>query len=122
MDALTRELVRKRAVGRCEYCRLPEIAVPYFVFHVNHIIAKQHVDEISDDPEGLAWACRGCNYHKSPNLVRIDPETKDQVSIFNPRTDDWTSHLSLPAQEVCSPSQLAKDAPSVRSCVVGNEI
>ena len=57
MDARTRELVRQRAGQRCEYCRLPQRAVPYLVFHVDHIIAKQHLDEVSDDPQMLAWAC-----------------------------------------------------------------
>ena len=63
MDARTRALVRERAGNRCEYFRFSEAAVPYLVFHVDHIIAKQHVDEVSDDPEGLAWACSECNYH-----------------------------------------------------------
>ena len=95
MDARTRELVRTRAGRRCEYCRLPERAVPYLVFHVDHIIAKQHVDDVSDDPEGLAWACSECNYHKGPNLVSIDPETNEQVSVFHPRMDDWKSHFAV---------------------------
>ena len=94
MDARTRELVRMRASSRCEYCRFRESAVPYLVFHVDHIIAK-HVDHASDDPQGLALACSECNYHKGPNLVSIDPETKEQVSIFHPRIDDWESHFSV---------------------------
>ena len=95
MDAQTRDLVRKRAGRRCEYCRLPESAVPYLVFHVDQIIAKQHVDHVSDDPEGLAWACSECNYHKGPNLVSIDPDTSDQVSVFHPRLDDWKAHFTI---------------------------
>ena len=95
MDARTRELVRQRAGRRCEYCRLPESAVPYLVFHVDHIIAKQHVDDLSDNPQGLAWACSECNYHKGPNLVSINPETKEQVSVFHPRLDDWESHFAV---------------------------
>jgi hypothetical protein len=71
MDARTRELVRRRADQRCEYCHLPENAVPYLVFHVDHIIAKQHLDEVSDDLQGLAWSCSEYNYHKGPNLVSI---------------------------------------------------
>ena len=68
MDARTRELVRQRAGQRCEYCHFRETAVPHLVFHVDHIIAKQHVDDLSDDPNGLAWACSECNYHKGPSL------------------------------------------------------
>ena len=86
MDAGTRELVRRRAGHRCEYCRLPENAVPYLVFHVDHIIAKQHLADVTDDPRSQAWACSACNYHKGPNLVSIDPQTNAQVALFHPRS------------------------------------
>jgi HNH endonuclease len=95
MDARTRELVRQRAGERCEYCRFPQAAVPYLVFHVDHIVAKQHLDEVSDDPNLLAWACSECNYHKGPNLVSIDPQTKEQADLFHPRRDDWNQHFAI---------------------------
>jgi hypothetical protein len=95
MDARTREQVRQRAGLRCEYCHLPEALLPYLVFHVDHILAKQHLDEVSDDPQSLAWACSECNYHKGPNLVSIDPQTKEQASLFNPRVDDWNIHFQV---------------------------
>ena len=95
MDPRTRELVRQRADRRCEYCHLPENAVQYLVYHVDHIVAKQHVDEVTDDPRSLAWACSECNYHKGPNLVSIDPQTQQQARLFNPRMDDWNAHFAL---------------------------
>jgi HNH endonuclease len=95
MDAQTRDFVRRRAGQRCEYCHFPERALPYLVFHVDHIIAKQHVDEVSEDPQSLAWACSECNYHKGPNLVSIDPESKQQANLFNPRHADWSEHFSI---------------------------
>jgi len=95
MDARTRELVRQRAGQHCEYCRFPEHAVPYLVFHVDHIVAKQHLDEVSDDPQSLAWACSECNYHKGPNLVSIDPQTKQRAELFNPRRDEWNDHFTV---------------------------
>jgi len=95
MDARTRALVRERAGNRCEYCRFSEATVPYLVFHVDHVIAKQHVDEVSDDPEGLAWACSECNYHKGPNLSSIDPLSKERVPIFHPRQDQWDAHFTV---------------------------
>lgn len=97
MDARTRELVRQRANQRCEYCHFPESALPYLVFHVDHIIAKQHVDEVSDDPQSLAWACSECNYHKGPNLVSIDPQSNVQADLFNPRHDNWRDHFTVNA-------------------------
>ena len=100
MDARTRKLVRERADQRCEYCRFRESAVPYLVFHVDHIIAKQHLDEVSDDPQSLAWACSECNYHKGPNLVSIDPDTKQQTGLFNPRLDDSNIHFTVRAGRI----------------------
>ena len=95
MDPTTREFVRQRAVRRCEYCRLPEHAVPYLVFHVDHIIAKQHLADVSDDPVKLAWACSECNYHKGPNLVSIDPQSMQQAELFHPRRDRWEDHFAI---------------------------
>ena len=56
MDAATRDFVRQRAADRCEYCHMPQQATPFIPFHVEHIIAKQHVNEGHDDPSGLAYA------------------------------------------------------------------
>ena len=33
---------------------LPQEATPFIVFHVEHIIARQHLDEERTDPAGLA--------------------------------------------------------------------
>ncbi len=95
MDARIRQIVRERAGRCCEYCRFPERPLPYLVFHLDHIIARQHVDEAPDDPGSLAWACSECNYHKGPNLVSIDPQTKQQAALFNPRHDHWDDHFTI---------------------------
>src|SRR3954462_4476696 len=95
MDVKTRELVRRRANQRCEYCHFPASALPYLVFHIDHIIAKQHVNDVSDDPELLAWSCSECNYHKGPSLVSIDPQTMEQANLFNPRRDVWADHFGV---------------------------
>ena len=89
MDAAVREFVRRRAGDRCEYCHLPQEATPFISFHVEHIIAKQHVG-IGHTPEGLAYACDRCNAFKGPNLSSIDPDIGDKVDLFNPRHDEWS--------------------------------
>jgi hypothetical protein len=95
MDAATRDLVRRRAGDRCEYCHMPQEATLFIPFHVEHIIAKQHVVEGHDHPSGLAYACDRCNAFKGPNLSSIDPETGDKVDVFNPRTDSWSDHFAV---------------------------
>jgi 5-methylcytosine-specific restriction endonuclease McrA len=91
IDAATRQLVRQRARNRCEYCRLPQAAAPFFTFHIEHIRAKQHGG--SDDLSNLALACPDCNAHKGPNLTAVDPDTDLVVPLFNPRTDRWDDHF-----------------------------
>lgn len=93
MDAATREFVRWRAARRCEYCRLPEFADPYFVFHLEHIVARQHGG--NDAPSNLCWSCSRCNHRKGTNLVSIDRKTGQQANLFHPREQTWTDHFAL---------------------------
>src|SRR5437763_8834602 len=90
MDAATRELVRLRAAGRCEYCRLHQ-ENSELAHHVEHIVARQHGG--SDDPDNLALACDRCNLHKGPNLTGIDPLTDELVLLFHPRRAQWAEHF-----------------------------
>jgi len=62
MDDSLRHLVQERAGNRCEYCRLPQAAVDA-TFHVDHVIARQHLDEPADDAARLALACDRWNEH-----------------------------------------------------------
>src|SRR5437868_12226190 len=64
MDATTRDLVRQRAGGRCEYCRLHQ-EHSSLKHHIEHITAKQHGG--SDGADNLALACHRCNLHKGTN-------------------------------------------------------
>jgi hypothetical protein len=93
MDAAVRQHVRQRAQQRCEYCRIPQHALPWARFHIEHIRARQHGG--SDDLENLALACRRCNARKGPNLSSVDPDTGFVVPLFNPRVDEWHEHFLL---------------------------
>jgi HNH endonuclease len=93
MDTATRNLVRTRAANRCEYCGLPQSALPYSTFHVEHIRAKQHSG--TDEPDNLALACDRCNHRKGPNLSGIDPDTDQIVPLFNPRRDVHAEHFTF---------------------------
>jgi hypothetical protein len=42
MDPVLREFVRERAGYRCEYCHLPQAVEPFFTYHIEHIVARQH--------------------------------------------------------------------------------
>ena len=105
MDAATRAFVRERAQRRCEYCRLPDEADEW-PFHVEHIVARQHGG--MDDHENLCWACSRCNLHKGPNLVSVDPETRRQAPLFNPRNQIWPDHFVLRNARIVGQTEIGR--------------
>ena len=92
MDDATRDLVRRRAQNRCEYCLLPQAHSP-LTHHVEHIVAKQHGG--GDEADNLALACHRCNLRKGPNLTGMDPLTGEIVHLFHPRRHRWIEHFVL---------------------------
>jgi hypothetical protein len=97
MDAATRDLVRRRADDRCEYCLLPQ-EHSGLTHHIEHIVARQHGG--SDAIENLALACQRCNLHKGPNLTGIDPTTGETAALFHPRRDQWNDHFEFEGMRV----------------------
>lgn len=89
----TRQIVMQRAANRCEYCHLPQAAMSQFAFHVEHILAQQHLQD--DSLENLALACPDCNRHKGPNLATVDPANRQIIRLFHPRLDSWTDHFEF---------------------------
>ena len=89
MRAALRALVRERAGGRCEYCRLHEDDDDVLVFHVEHVIARQHGG--LDDADMLCCACAECNWAKGPNLAGM--LGGKLYPLFNPRLQDWHRHF-----------------------------
>ena len=86
------EQVRHRAGSRCEYCRTPQAAFRR-LFHIEHIVARQHGGLTQLD--NLALACWHCNLKKGPNLTGIDPETGQIAALFHPRKDKWADHFAM---------------------------
>ena len=96
--AATRDFVRQRARTRCEYCGLSQEAEPFFKFHIEHIVARQHGG--ADEAENLALACYHCNCRKGTNLTAIDPQSRQVVPLFHPRQHDWAEHFALAGEVV----------------------
>ena len=65
MAASLPQIVRDRAAGRCEYCRLPQAAtsVP---FEIDHIISRKHHGPMI--ASNLANACWYCNTFKGSDI------------------------------------------------------
>lgn len=98
MDRADRQLVRSRALGRCEYCGIHEDDDFVFLFHVDHIVPRKHGG--TDNDANLALACHHCNLHKGANIAGIDPETGLLLPLFNPRKDEWTRHFMQQKGEI----------------------
>jgi hypothetical protein len=82
--------VIQRAKGHCEYCLLP-VAFSPNPFNFEHIIPliKNGLTVLFN----LAFSCGGCNAHKNDKIQALDPLTRQLVSLFNPRTDNWADHF-----------------------------
>lgn len=72
---------------------MPQEAIPFLAFHVEHVIARQHKED--DGLENLALACDRCNAFKGTNLVSVDPESDEVVTLFHPRRENWHAHFEL---------------------------
>ncbi|MCP5548863.1 MAG: HNH endonuclease [Akkermansiaceae bacterium] len=90
MNRATRDLVRRRAGDRCEYCQLHQDDSSA-ALHVEHIRPRKHGG--TDDDGNLCLACIDCNLHKGSNLTGIDPLTDAVTSLFHPREQVWEEHF-----------------------------
>ena len=83
--------VEQRAAGRCEYCRMHQ-SLQGATFHVEHIVPA-----VRGGPStlpNLAWACPGCNLHKSDRTEVTAPDTGESVPLFHPREHAWSDHFA----------------------------
>lgn len=92
-----RQLVFKRAQGRCEYCLLHEDDTP-FTHQVDHLLPLKHGGQTVSD--NLALACLECNRYKGSDLATVDPKTGEITLVFNPRLHSWQEHFLLEASRI----------------------
>jgi hypothetical protein len=82
--------VRKRANSLCEYCHASE-QWQYVRFTVDHVLplALGGTDTFGN----LALACFHCNRRKADRVLVVDPDSKEEVALFNPRQHRWSEHF-----------------------------
>ncbi len=85
-----RRLVLRRSSERCEYCGLSQ-AGQEATFHIDHVTPVAAGGETV--AANLALACVSCSLRKSAKQTAVDPETKTEVPLFNPRRDIWSEHF-----------------------------
>jgi HNH endonuclease len=97
IPASLRRLVIQRAGNRCEYCGLSQLGQAA-TFHIDHVIPA--VADGSTTVDNLALACVSCSLYKGARQDMEDPETRETVTIFNPRQQTWKEHFSWRGVEV----------------------
>lgn len=83
--------VANRAADRCEYCRMHQ-SLQGARFHLEHVVPKSRGG--ATVMENLAWACPGCNLHKSDRVEAADLESGSTVPLFHPRSHAWHDHFA----------------------------
>lgn len=86
----TRQTVRRRAQGQCEYCHSQEEVVGE-EFSIDHVVPQTKGGDESFP--NLALCCFACNAFKGARTSVRDPLTGKRVPLFNPRRLLWNDHF-----------------------------
>jgi len=90
ISADIRQQVREAAGDRCGYCLSPQSLV-MDMLEIEHIIPRSKGG--TDNEMNLWLSCGLCNRYKGTQTTGIDPVSRAAVSLFNPRTQDWSEHF-----------------------------
>ena len=82
-----RAQLRLEAHDHCGYCQTQQ-ALAYGPLEVDHIIPVAAGG--TDDLQNLWLACRPCNQYKGAQTIGRDPQSGEQVRLFNPRLGSLT--------------------------------
>ena len=85
-----RRRVAATARHRCGYC-LTSQRISGAQLHVEHIIPRAQGG--TSDEANLWLACAWCNSYKWTKTRALDPETGEEVPLFNPRFQRWSDHF-----------------------------
>ena len=90
IPARLQRLVRRRSGERCEYCHLSQVGQEA-TFHIDHVTPIAAGGQTVAD--NLALACVSCSLRKGARRIAVDPNTRREVPLFNPRRDVWAEHF-----------------------------
>ena len=90
VSKILRQKIARRAKERCGYC-LVSALVTGVDLQVEHLCPTSQGGLTVEDNLGLA--CAECNQKKAGRTLAVDPLTKKQVPLFNPRQDGWNDHF-----------------------------
>lgn len=87
-DQIRAQVIR-RAKERCEYCQTQQVIV--VSMEIDHIIPQSSKGKT--ELENLCYACISCNGSKLHFQTGIEPDTGNEIQLFNPRTQTWQDHF-----------------------------
>lgn len=82
--------VHSRFANCCAYCRTAEF-LTVTTFEFEHIVPVSKGGETIFD--NLCLACSSCNRYKAIRQTAIDPITQEEVGLFHPQKQAWSSHF-----------------------------
>jgi hypothetical protein len=114
-----RRIVEERAGWRCEYCHAPA-PVSGYRFHLDHIVPRSKGGLAG--PTNRALSCAPCNLAKQDAESAVDPETKSEVDLFNPRTENWDEHFGWDEEELLIVGRTATGRATVEALDLNHPI
>ncbi len=88
-QALRRQ-IQQRAKNCCEYCQ-SQSEITGDAFEIDHIVPEAVGGATTLD--NLCLACGNCNRSKQKAQTGTDPQTAQQIPLFNPRRQNWHDHF-----------------------------
>lgn len=107
------------AGNRCGYC-FSHQRYTNAKLEIEHIIPKSNGGTNAE--ENLWLSCGLCNRYKGTQTEGFDNETRESVSLFNPRRQVWTEHFSWSADSVFIIGITPTGRATVNSLKLNNEI
>lgn len=89
-----RHKIARRAKKRCGYC-LVSALITGVDLQFEHLWPTSKGGLTVED--NLWLACAECNQRKADRTLVVDPLTKKEVPLFNPRQDGWQDHFQWSA-------------------------
>jgi hypothetical protein len=83
--------IRNYFADCCAYCRTAE-GLTVTTFEFEHIIPLSAGGGTVF--ENLCLACPSCNRYKATRQTAIDPNTQNEVKLFNPQQQLWAEHFT----------------------------
>ncbi len=103
--------IRSRFANCCAYCRTAE-SLTVTTFEFEHIVPLSKGGRTIF--ENLCLSCPSCNRYKATRQIATDPITQEEVGLFHPQKQVWSSHFEWNGEAI----EIIGLSPTGRATVV----